>query len=302
MGAQVLRGLEPLAQDFAGAAPFRHVVIDGFFADAFARRLLAEFPVFERGNSVNENGDIGLKSTVEGVRELGGAWEEMDTLVRSRGFLEWLERTTGISGLLYDPHYFGGGSHENRNGQDLDPHVDFNRHPLEPWHRRLNLIVYLNPEWDAAWGGNLELHSDPRFEGDRVSTIEPLFNRCVIFETHDYSWHGFRRISLPKDRESMSRKSLALYFYTREAPKARAADPHSTIYVDRPLPPNYAPGLLLDTSHVGELRTLLARRDQHLQRLYRDLSRLEAECAALRGSALERIAHFARRALRALGR
>ncbi len=262
---------------FAGRDPFRHVVIDDFLADAFAARLLAEFPAFERGNARNEAGELGQKSTVERIRDLGAAYTELDALVQSPGFLDYLGRVTGIEGLLYDPWYFGGGTHENREGQDLDPHVDFNRHPVEHWHRRINLIVYLNHEWDDAWGGSLELHSDPRAPDDRVTLVTPLYNRCVIFETTEWSWHGFSRIALPADRQGLSRKSIALYFYTKERPADELADSHSTIYVDRPLPERFAPGMTLEAADIEEIRVLLARRDQHNQRLYRDITALTAQ-------------------------
>src|SRR4029079_2265767 len=161
--------------------PFRHVVIDGFFAAQTCNALLAEFPPFERGNARNEAGEIGNKSTVEKIRRLGPTYAALDDLLQTREFLDLIGRITGIPDLLYDPWYFGGGTHENRNGQDLDAHVDFNRHPLERWHRRLNLIVYLNHDWDDAWGGSLQLHSDPRSPDDRTTLVTPLYNRCVIF-------------------------------------------------------------------------------------------------------------------------
>ncbi|MEO6064270.1 MAG: 2OG-Fe(II) oxygenase [Lysobacterales bacterium] len=295
-----------LAKRFTAARPFRHVVMDNFLDPAFAAELLAQFPAFERGDALNEAGKPGLKSTVERMRVLGGAYETLDDMVRSAAFLELIGRITSIPNLLYDPHYFGGGTHENRSGQDLDPHIDFNRHPLEPWHRRLNLIVYLNREWQAEWGGNLELHSDPRADDDSVTSIAPLLNRCVIFETNEYSWHGFARIALPPARSELSRKSIALYFYTRERPPEELAAPHSTIYVNRPLPEYFRPGLTLDAEHIETLRVLLARRDQHNERLYRDLttleSRLESANEALRGSRLRRLFYFGRRALAALRR
>src|SRR5439155_21312235 len=136
---------------------------------------------------------------------------------RSSAFAEWVSEVTGIPGVLYDPEYVGGGTHENRAGQDLDPHVDFNFHPRRGWHRRLNLIVYLNHEWHEAWGGTLELHSDPWLppEENRVKRILPLANRAVLFETSERSWHGFERLTAPPGRAELSRKSLAIYLYTR---------------------------------------------------------------------------------------
>lgn len=277
LSAQAIDATDARNAEFLRATPFGHCVIDNFFDDAFARRLLREFPDFARGNCLNEDGAVGAKSTFEHIAGLGGAFSELDALVQSPAFLQLIARITGVPDLLYDPHYFGGGTHENRHGQDLDSHIDFNYHPLTGSHRRLNLIVYLNPEWDTGWGGALELHRDPYDPAhDEVVRIVPSFNRCVVFETTEHSWHGFERIALPADRRDLGRKSVALYFYTRERPVAQVASAHSTMYVDRPLPPHIRPGRTLTERDHAELLELLARRDGHNRRLYQDIARLQA--------------------------
>lgn len=297
----VTEDADAIAAKFQRREPFRHVVIDDFFDAATCARLLDEFPPFERGNARNEAGELGNKSTVEKIRGLGPTYTALDDLIQTRGFLDLVGKITGIPELLYDPWYFGGGTHENRHGQDLDAHVDFNRHPVERWHRRLNLIVYLNHEWDDAWGGALDLHSDPRAPDDAVISVAPRYNRAVIFETTETSWHGFRRINLPEQKRALSRKSIALYFYTTQRPADELADTHSTIYVDLPLPDRFKPGFTLDDADVQELRVLLARRDQHNQRLYRDLThitkQLEQSQVALHSGRLGRLRYFARRFL-----
>jgi hypothetical protein len=293
--------VDELAARFAGRDPFRHVVIDDFFAPDYCAQLLAQFPPFERGNARNEAGELGNKSTIEKIRGLGPAYAALDDLLQTRDFLDLVGRITGIPRLLYDPWYFGGGTHENRNGQDLDAHVDFNRHPVEKWHRRLNLIVYLNHEWDDAWGGSLQLHTNPRSPGDRITTITPLYNRAVIFETTESSWHAFPRIALPAGKQALSRKSIALYFYTTDRPADELADTHSTIYVDLPLPARFQPGMTMTAEDLQDLRTLLTRRDQHNQRLYRDMTdltrQLEQAQAALQHGRIGRLRYLIHRAM-----
>jgi len=297
---------DQLATRFGERDPFRHVVIDNFFAPDYCAQLLAQFPAFERGNARNEDGRIGNKSTIEKIRHLGPALAALDDLVQSAEFLALIGRITGIPDLLYDPWYFGGGTHENRNGQELDAHVDFNRHPVEKWHRRLNLIVYLNHEWNDAWGGSLELHSDPRSADDRITVITPLYNRAVIFETTEWSWHAFPRIALPVHKQGLTRKSVALYFYTKERPSDELADAHSTIYVDQPLPRRFQPGMTLSAADVEDLQVLLTRRDHHNQRLYLEVTslakQLEQAHAALNSGRLGRLRYFARRLIGRLTR
>lgn len=99
-----------------------------------------------------------------------------------------------------------------------------------------------------------------------------MFNRCVIFETTETSWHGFPEITLPQEHRDRTRRSVALHFYSHERPQEELADTHSTIYVDRPLPKRFQPGLVLTGDDMQEIRILLARRDQHIQRLYRDIT------------------------------
>lgn len=288
LGRNVREQAAAHAESFRAAQPFRHVVIDDFFEPSFCRAISEQFPAFEDEAAINENEEIGGKATQERVRALGPAYKALDDLVQSESFRELVSRISGIPELQYDPYYFGGGTHENRHGQDLDPHIDFNYHPISGQHRRLNLIVYLNEEWDDDWGGSIQLHRDPYREpsDDEIVTVTPLMNRCVMFETTEHSWHGFRRIDLPEDKRHLSRRSFALYFYTEDRPARETADEHSTVYVERHLPEHIRAGEVLEEADIEEIRRLLARRDQHLKRLYRKIHQLSGELARQREDTL----------------
>jgi len=273
-----------LNKQFLNARPFRHVAIDDFLDDKFARSLLDNFPVFDRKLAVNEDGEVGGKAVQEKVSSLGPVWRELDTLVAGSEFRALISGITGITGLKFDPEYFGGGTHENLHGQSLNPHVDFNFHPLTRQHRRLNLILYLSPEWDQSWGGSIQLHRDPYLPPaeDEIVTITPAFNRCVIFETNEHSWHGFQRINLPEDKRGLSRTSFALYYYTEDRPAQELAAEHSTIYVEQHLPEHYVAGMKFDADELQHVRSLLTSRDRHLKRLYADIRRLNTNINFLR--------------------
>jgi len=296
----VYRQANALGAEFCTAKPYRHICIDDFFDAEFAQQLLAEFPAFDLRRARNEAGEVGGKSVHEKIAALSSSFATLDQLIQTPAFLQFLGVVTGIDALRYDPYYFGGGTHENRHGQDLDPHIDFNRHPVERWHRRLNLIVYLNPAWQADWGGLLEIHRDPYAPDNQIKQFAPQFNRCVIFETNEISWHGFSKIVLPNDQlDKLSRKSIALYFYTDSRPAAELADTHSTVYVDRPLPAHLQAGHTLTPEDIDVLKNLWARRDQHSQRLYRDLMRaqkaLEEANSVLTAGRIGQMVYLARR-------
>ncbi len=262
--------VEGLGQEFQSAQPFRHIVMDDFLEPGFCRELLAQFPAFDHEKARNELGEVGGKAVHMNLPQLGPAYARLDGMLKNREFLEFMGRITGIPHLLYDPKYVGGGTHENRDGQDLDAHVDFNFHPFTQLHRRLNLIVFLNPEWLEAWGGALDLHVNPWLPEaeDHVKSVVPLFNRAVVFETSEISWHGFRRIELPEEKKHLSRKSIAVYYYTRRRPADETAAEHSTVYVPRQMPERIRDGYTLRAEDVEELRTLLARRDMLIRFLY----------------------------------
>jgi hypothetical protein len=253
---------------FRSAQPFRHLVLDDFLEPEDLRNLVREFPRFNPSLATNEMGETGRKAVVADVASIGPAYAAFDQLMRSAEFLAWIGRITSIPHLLYDPEYVGGGTHENLEGQDLDLHVDFNYHPRFQWHRRLNLILFLNEEWEESWGGLLELQGDPWSSGGVVRQIVPAANRCVLFETTEISWHGFRRIRLPEDKRHVSRKSIAVYFYTKERPRRERAASHGTVYVPRPLPDHLAEGHTLSSDDVFELKVAVARRDEQIRYLY----------------------------------
>ncbi len=276
---------ELLAREFAGNLPFRHVVIDNFLDAEFCRRLMAEFPAFDARKAVNELGEAGGKAVVSHLASIGPAYAAFDGLMKDQAFLKTMGRITGIEKLLYDPDYIGGGTHENLHGQDLDFHIDFNYHPKRHTHRRLNLILFLNREWRAEWGGCLELQRDPWSGAAQMDDrmVIPIANRAVIFETTEASWHGFRRIQLPAEYSGLSRRSLAVYFYTAERPASQTAASHGTAYVPRPLPERLAAGYQLSAADVVELETLIARRDAQIRYLYeRELEHSEVLRGVLR--------------------
>ena len=267
---------------FREAQPFRHVVIDKFFAPEFCQRILDDFPRFEERHALNEMGKVGGKAVRMDVRDVSAAYRELDDYLQTREFLDLTSTITGIPDLLYDPDYIGGGTHENRDGQGLDAHVDFNYHPRDKTHRRLNLIVYLNHEWDASWGGELELHSDPwNPSNDRVISVAPLFNRAVIFETNEISWHGFSRIRLPQEKKAQSRKSFAIYLYTRERPPQETAPPHATIYVPDAMPAALSAGVTLQPADIADLRARFTRMHTQLRYLYDREKQFGAQIASL---------------------
>lgn len=265
----VLESSDELNKTFQSAEPFPHLVFEEFLSAPLVERLQAEFPPFDERNAGSETGKTGRKAVIEDMGSISPAFKELHLMVQSDEFLSLLSRVTGIEDLLFDPEYYGGGTHENLSGQGLNYHVDFNYHPLRKWHRRLNLIIFLNESWEHEWGGNLQLIKNAwEDQGSPDVEITPTLGRTVLFETSERSWHGFEPISFSADGATRSRRSIALYFYTHERPSDEVTAEHGTFYVGRPLPNWCAPGLTLADQHVDELRSQISKREEWLRFLY----------------------------------
>jgi hypothetical protein len=267
----VLSNAPGFRREFQQATPFRHVAIDNFLDPAVAEGLLAYFPRFDPAKALNEYGEVGRKAVVERVRGISAAYRDFYRYINSAPFLDAMSELTGIPDLIADETLFGGGTHENLDGQSLDTHLDFNIDERRMLHRRVNLLVYLNKEWEEAWGGSIELHSDPWTpKADQVKAFLPLFNRAVIFETNEYSWHGFKRIRLPEAKKQLSRKSFSIYLYTKDRPVEEVVAPHTTFYVPAPPPERAAAGTTLTEQDAEDIQIALASRDG-LLRMYQKL-------------------------------
>ena len=152
--------------------------------------------------------------------------------LNSQHFMNFLQELTDIKEkLIPDPYLEGGGLHELKRDGYLNIHSDFNLHPTMKLDRRLNVLIYLNKNWETEYGGFLELWNK---DMDKcVQKIIPEFNRMVIFSTTDFSYHG--NPEKVNCSENNSRKSIAMYYYSNGRPNSeKELGLHSTIFRKRP--------------------------------------------------------------------
>ncbi len=217
---------EALRDGYTSAQPFPHIVLDGLFPDDQLDLVLREFP---------GAGDISWQR-FENAREKKLGYTYRSALpphlqhflyfMNSAPVVEFLQALTGIDGLIPDPWYGGAGPHQILPGGFLAVHADFNWHPLLRLDRRLNLIVYLNRDWREEYGGHIELWDRGMTRCER--RVLPVFNRTVIFNTTDFSFHGHPHpLSCPPH---LSRKSVSLYYYSNGRPAEERSAPHDTIF------------------------------------------------------------------------
>jgi len=231
------------------AKPFPHIVLDDFFDPELVEQLLAEFPQpgAIRWQTFDNEHEIKLASAAES--SFGPVTRLLLYHLNSITFLEFLTKVTGIPDLISDPRFDGGGLHQIVRGGKLGVHADFNRHRNFNLDRRLNLLLYLNHDWREEYGGHLQLWNRDMTRCE--AKILPVFNRMIIFGTTDFTYHGHPDpLECP---EHMTRKSLALYYFSNGRPAEEKSDAHSTLFRAR---------------HEGEFRLTVRQR---LRSIARDL-------------------------------
>jgi len=229
--ARLQRLAETESENFLSAEPFPHLVVDDFISPAVVDLMVDDYQMPDDRIKQDEQSEPFGDGTLAQFRK---DWLSMEIRygiqvrrflweLNSANFLTFLQKLTGIQGIIPDPYRAGGGLHETRTGGFLMVHADYNRQPETDLHRRLNVIIYLNKDWSSQWGGNLELWT-PDMK-TKVKEVEPIAGRAVIFQTGTTTYHGHPEpLQCPPDR---MRKSISAFYYTNGDSNS---DPHMTIW------------------------------------------------------------------------
>jgi hypothetical protein len=215
--------------------PYKHVVVDDFLPDNLASLCLENFPSISEGDwemARDEDIEVKFRSKWDSEFDIPAGIISAVRILNSSIFLRAMSTIMGIEKIVPDPYFTGGGLNITSRGGLLDVHVDGNYHDATGLNRRLNALLYLNPGWQESWGGAFGVY-------DATGTVclkkvAPLFNRLVIFDSHDKSFHGLPDpINFP---ESTPRRSILLYYYTKESRPSEqitVSEPHSALWKRR---------------------------------------------------------------------
>ena len=220
-----------LSEAYLSGQPFSHIVIDNFLPAELIECILANFPHEKSDNEIHyEKGYKGLHKRQVDPNQCNNYLRGVFGFFNSAPMLQFFEKLTGIDGLIADPYFTGGGLHEIKTGGLLGVHSDFRINKSLHVERRINAIIYLNKYWQDSYGGNLELWDAGMTKC--LKEIAPVFNRCVIFNTDHDSNHGHPEpLNTP---EGLTRKSIALYYYTASLAVYDNYVQHRTLYKSRP--------------------------------------------------------------------
>ena len=225
--SQIRTIFESAHGSYVSAYPFPHASFTDLFDPDVLRLMEEEFPrPADMAGSFSGEKEGG-KYTESDFAKLGPVTQSFVAAANSGTFCSILTQLTGIEGLISDPYLAGGGQHQTATGGRLKVHSDFNVHPTLNLTRQLNMLVYLNENWDESWGGNLELWNRDMTKAE--VSISPRIGNVAIFTCSDISFHGLPDpTTCPSDR---FRRSLAFYYFTADG---NTPEPRSTMWRERP--------------------------------------------------------------------
>mgnify|MGYP003122121761 CR=1 FL=1 len=222
------------------AYPYPHISIDNFIPIEDIRLCVKEIEAFDEwGHDYNntkfqdkkdffpwntiqtESGQISdIEDTKRALSTKAPVCWKWLSYFNSEDFLKTLENLTGIKDLIPDWGFAGGGLHSIESGGKLSIHSDYNKHPFGLGWRRINLLVYLNEDWQKEWGGTLQIWKKDMSQ--MISEYQPYAGKAIIFNTTDDALHGHPKpLNSP---EGKNRYSFALYYFSKDRPDHEKSD------------------------------------------------------------------------------
>jgi Rps23 Pro-64 3,4-dihydroxylase Tpa1-like proline 4-hydroxylase len=232
ISAESIRRME---EGYKETYPFNHIVIDNFLNEEYVDRIVKEVHDLSPENAYYK---VKTKNNLEYNKfafntDVGPTVSALFTELVSHSFIASIEALTSIKDIVpNDLSLKGAGVHKIKKDGYLAVHTDFNtyNHPLHgKLDRRINILIYLNPEWEESYKGHLWLCNSK----EPVKKILPILNRCVIFDTTSQSFHGHpERLLVP---DGMFRNSIACYYYTKNINEpndfeGRSQHEHAMVY------------------------------------------------------------------------
>ena len=196
------------SKDFSHATPYPHVVIDNFLSPTVLNRVISDYPRVDNSWHVYNN-PIEVKFSLDDLNKMPDSIQKVFYALYTREFIAKLCELTGINDLEIDPHLVGAGLHAHPRHGRLHVHLDYENHPIMvDKERRLNIILYLSPNWKQEYNGATELWDAEVTHCSKKISVE--MNRALIFRTNDVSYHGLPdHVLCPAH---IKRQSLAIYY------------------------------------------------------------------------------------------
>ena len=205
-------------------SPTSHYFIDNLLPENLAYEIFDAFPV-EDDNFVKKQSFREKKRTYANLAESSPILSTITKVFKSPKIIEKISNFVDMIELTADSSLYAGGLSMMFNGDFLNPHIDNSHDGKRKKYRRLNLLYYASPDWKLENGGNFELWDN------KVTvplTIHSKFNRLVVMETNDASWHSVSPV-----KANAPRCCVSNYYFSDISPNGSEYF-HVTSFTGRP--------------------------------------------------------------------
>jgi Rps23 Pro-64 3,4-dihydroxylase Tpa1-like proline 4-hydroxylase len=210
--------------------PFQHFVSKNFLSLDLVGKIQDDLIELERSQPQNKfESQFGTKKEWKVFPDELVSLNSWLNLLASENFINSLKEKFDISKqitIVPDLTYDGGGYVVSPPGSYLGYHADFNFSSAAGKYRVINILFYMNPNYEIDQGGHLHLLDSHSKTVEK--SVLPEQNTILGFFTDDTSFHG---VSL--NQVNFYRRSFNLYYYS-DAPisKYQSVEPHKTIWLD----------------------------------------------------------------------
>lgn len=197
-----------LKKFWENSGPVRHLFLDDAFDLNLVKKVSNEFP---------DSKKLILRDSIRERKKVGVELDQYDKILSDFQYtfldeklISEIEKITGIQNLIIDPSFYASGISVMSKGDFLNPHLDNSHDGDRIAYRCLNILFYCSVDWKIENGGNLELWSDD-FKEKKL--IHSKFNRLVVMETNQSSWHSVNKILIDAQRNCISN-----YYFSVKSP------------------------------------------------------------------------------------
>ena len=203
-----------LKKKYENSSKINHLIIENLLPNEIAYKLDSEFP---------EKNLLNLRSEPQEKKYIAVEWNTKSKLVeeclyafQNKKILEIFSEICDIPDLVGDPELYAGGVSFMNNGCFLNPHIDNSHDRLKEKYRRINLLYYVNKDWNTFEDGG-ELMLFPNGIKSQPILLPPKFNSLVIMRTDNKSLHAVNKIK----RKESGRKCVSNYYFSNSSPSGK---------------------------------------------------------------------------------
>jgi Rps23 Pro-64 3,4-dihydroxylase Tpa1-like proline 4-hydroxylase len=189
-----------------------HFTLDNLLPIEIAERIYTNFPKPSQMRLLNSPGELKFKYSY--VKNESTLLQDIHFAIQDPRVIAVIEEITEIKNQVPDKSRIAGAVSTLLKGHYINPHLD-NSHDIEKkLYQTVNLLYYVSPHWKLENGGNYELW-DESITNRMI--VPSLFNRLLVMETNQTSWHSVNRVVC-----NAPRCCVFNYYFSENPPRGHA--------------------------------------------------------------------------------